>query len=282
MNFDRHAKSALVVACLTLFVCGIGFRYAVHAANAYLEKKPVPLRRALATIPKSLGDWQATSEDGRLTAEMEEALGTHQYLDRAYVRERKGGKQTQVVVHVAYYTGLIDAVPHVPDRCMVAGGWVNLGMPSNLDVPLDRTGWGLDTEHVNLGTGEPYPILEFRHHVTGEPITVRMPIGEYKIRTTEFRSGDSPDIRIFAGYFLIANGQITPWPERVRSFAFDLKTRYAYYAKVQFSMMAPDDFDRDDFAQESADLLTEFLPQLMWCLPDWAEVEDRQASPPSG
>ena len=43
MSFDRQAPLALIVACVTLAVCGIGFRYAVHAANAFLEKKPVPL-----------------------------------------------------------------------------------------------------------------------------------------------------------------------------------------------------------------------------------------------
>ncbi len=278
MSFDRQAPLALIVACVTLAVGGIGFRYAVHAANAYLEKKPVPLRRPLTNIPKRLRAWQAVGEDLKLTAELEEALGTHQYLDRTYV-DGDGGGAVHLGIHVVYYTGLIDAVPHVPDRCLVAGGWVKLGMPSNLEVHLDRSGWGTDPERVNLRTGEPYPVMTFRHHVTDEPITVRMPIGDFKVRTTEFRSGERPDIRIYAGYFFIANGQVTPWPEKVRSFAFDLKTRYAYYTKVQFSMYAAREFEREEFAEVVSGFLHEFLPELMWCLPDWADVETQSTSP---
>lgn len=281
MRFDRQARLALIVASLTLAASGLGFRYAVHAANAYLEKEPVDLRRPLTNVPKRLGSWQATGEDLKLTAELEEALGTHRYLDRTYVRDDDGGRREHLGIHVVYYTGLIDAVPHVPDRCMVAGGWVNLGLPSNLDLPLDRSEWVPEAERVNLRSGEPYPILTFRHHVTGQPITVRMPIGDYKIRTSEFRSGDQPDLRIYAGYFFIANGQITPWPEKVRSFAFDLKSRHAYYAKVQFTMYASDDFGKDEFTEVVSDLLAEFLPELMWCLPDWAEVESESSAPTS-
>ncbi|MHC4414836.1 MAG: exosortase-associated EpsI family protein [Planctomycetota bacterium] len=273
MNFDRQAKSALIVASLTLAVCGVGFRFAVRAANAYLEKKPVQLRDQLANIPKRLGAWSASGQDLTLTAEVEEVLGTDQYLDRMYVRERSGRQDAALGVHIAYYTGLIDAVPHVADRCLAAAGWVKVGLPVNLDVALDRSGWEVDVKHVNLGSKEPYPVLTFRHHVTGQPVTVRMPIGDFKLRTTEFRASNHPDMRIYAGYLFIANGTTTPSPEKVRSFAFDLRTRYAYYAKVQFSMYVAADVEADAFADVASDLLAELLPELMRCLPDWAEVE---------
>lgn len=275
MNFDRSARSALIVACLTLLVSGAGFRIAVRAARAHLEKEPVPLRSPLTNVPKRLGDWNAPGQDVSMTAEMEESLGSQQYIDRWYVQDA-GTKDAQgMSVLVVYYTGFIDAVPHVPDRCLKAGGWVPLSLPVNLDLPLDRSDWRPDTEHVNLKTGEPYPLRSFVHSVTGDPVTVRMPVGDFKLRTTEFRAGDRLEERIYAGYFFIANGQVTPSPEGVRKFAFDLTTKHAYYAKVQFIMPASEQTDVEGFVALSTDLAEKLLPHLMLCLPDWAEVETR-------
>ena len=272
MMFDRNVKPAFIAAVATLLVCGVGFRFAVRQAQAFLTKAPVALRNPLTAIPKRLSLWEAGGQDKTLTVELEQELGTRQYLDRAYVRTV--GRQRQVVmVHVAYYTGLIDAVPHVPDRCLAAGGWVTVGLPRNIDLSLDQSDWRPDPDHVNLGTDQPYQRLTFSHHVTGRSVTVRMPVGDFKLRTTEFRGGDRLEQRIFAGYFFIANGRTTPWPEGVRRLAFDLTTQYAYFAKIQFTMFVPPDKTGEEFVADVADLANELLPELMWCLPDWAEVE---------
>ncbi len=270
--FDRSVKPAFIAAVATLLVCGLGFRFAVRQAQVFLAKAPVELRNPLTAIPKRLSVWEASRPDQTLTAEVEQELGTRQYLDRVY--ERAVGRRAQaVMVHVAYYTGIIDAVPHVPDRCLAAGGWVAVGLPRNLPLPLDQTGWVADPDHRNLSTGLPYSLLTYPHHVTGDDVTVRMPVGEFKLRTSEFLGGEHLDQRIFAGYFFIANGQTTPSPEGVRRFAFDLSTEYAYYAKIQFTMFVSEDATLEDFAATVADLANELLPELMWCLPDWAEVE---------
>jgi len=273
MIFDRQARAALVAASVTLLICGIGFRIAVREAQAVLAKEPVDLRRQLTSIPKQLGAWRSTGEDRMLTAELEEALGTRKYLDRIYVRETDRGREQSVMVHMTYYTGIIDAVPHVPDRCMAAGGWVTVDLPHNLPLPLDRSAWEPDQAGTNLATGRAYPMVAFEHHVTGEPVIVRMPIGEFKLRTTEFRWSDRPSERIFAGYFFVANGRTTPWPEGVRKFAFDLTSRHAYFAKIQFTMIAGADSTSDDFVEVVATLADEILPELMLCLPDWAAIE---------
>ncbi len=178
--FDRSVKPAFIAAVATLLVCGVGFRFAVRQAQAFLAKAPVELRNPLTAIPKRLSLWEAGGKDQTLTVEMEQELGTRQYLDRAYVRGV--GRQQQLVgVHVAYYTGLIDAVPHVPDRCLAAAGWVPVGLPRNLPLPLDQTGWVADSDHLNRGTGVPYPLLTYAHHVTGDDVTVRMPVGDFKL-----------------------------------------------------------------------------------------------------
>ncbi len=279
MMFDRQAKLALAVTFVTLVVCGVGFRFAAQIARAYFAKQPVELRLPLTRISKQLGPWRAAGQDVKLTAEIEESLGTSFYLDRAYERKERGRRSTVVFVHIPYYTGLIDAVPHVPDRCLQAGGWVIASLPDNIELPIDRSTWRPDPQRRNLDTGEPYPLLTFRHHVTGVTQTVRMPIGEFKLRTTEFRDASKPKVRIYAGYFFIANGRTTPTPEGVRASAFNLKTKYAYYAKIQFTMHVPEQMTKGEFAEVVADLAAELLPELMSCLPDWSEVESESAAP---
>ncbi|MHC4128777.1 MAG: hypothetical protein ACYSWT_04265 [Planctomycetota bacterium] len=273
--FDRQARLALVVTVVTLVACGVGFRFAAQAARAYFAKQPLELRLPLTRISKQLGPWRAVGQDITLTAELTESLGTSFYLDRTY--EREGREAATMYVHIPFYTGLIDAVPHVPDRCLQAGGWVSVGLPVNVELPIDRSAWRPDPQRRNLDTGEPYPLLDFRHHVTGSTQTVRMPIGEFELRTTEFRDAAKPAVRIFAGYFFIANGRITPTPEGVRAFAFNLTTKYAYYAKVQFTMYVSEQMTKDDFAEVVADLAAGLLPELMSCLPDWSEVEAETA-----
>jgi hypothetical protein len=277
--FDRHAKLALIVASLLLVVCGIGFRGAVNALNIYLQKEPVPLRDSLANIARTLGEWRAQGNDAVLDKATLEELGTDKYLDRQYLL-MDGDRPIVVAVHVAYYTGLIDAVPHVPDRCFVAGGWTIIGGVRNETWPIDHVDWTDDPEHNNR-YGTPYRFDTFRHWVTGQPITVRMPSLEpgkdFELRTSELQHGRHADQRLFAGYCFIANGCFTPSPEGVKAFAFDQRDRYSYYCKVQFVMGAQRDLNRQRFLELSADLMDNLLPELMRCLPDWAEVNAPQS-----
>ncbi len=276
MIFDRQARAAFAVASLALLACGIGFRFAVHALDLYLRKEAVELRVQLSNIPKRLGQWTASGPDDKLTAEVEEALGTAQYLDRWYVNKRLGrGKALNV--HITYYTGLIDTVPHIPDRCLVASGATKASLPLNIDLNVDRSDW-ISSDLLNRRTGDPYPVYTFTQSITGRPVTVHMPIGNFKLRITEFRREGRRNERLYAGYFFIANGQTTPWPERVRGFAFDLTTRYAYFTKIQFTMLAPESVERWEYVDLVSDLLNDLLPELMRCLPDWAEVESRSQS----
>ena len=61
----------------------------------------------------------------------------------------------------------------------------------------------------------------------------------------------------------------------IRARAFDRSTRYAYYCKVQVTMSGDRQFDQDTFLAFASDLYNHLLPELMQCLPDWAEVEAR-------
>jgi len=272
--FDRNAKFAFVVLAITLVGLRVGFRFAVESTNAYLEKQPVDLRAQLTTIPLRLGNWRSEGEGAPLTAEIIEELGTDQYIDRRYVLSDADGGGLQLMLHITYYTGLIDAVPHVPDRCLVAGGLVPKARPKNLPLNIDDSQWVFSSEHLNKG--RPYPVVIHYDRVTGKPVRVRMPIGDFQLRTTEFGSEENQRLRVYAGYFFIANGETMPSPLDVRKFAFDLTSRYAYYAKVQFLLAGSSDLDQDDFVEIVSGVLPDLLPELMRCLPDWATVESSE------
>ncbi len=275
MLFDRQAKLAFIIACGTLALCGSGFRSAVGYLNVYLEKEPVELRRHLATIPRTLGGWRAGPEAQPLTEAVIETLGTRQNLERSYVLEGNPNL-AQLSVHIAYYTGMIDAVPHVPDRCFVAGAGLRLQtLPENYPLALERSRWQADP------AGLPYPLATYLDLITGERVTVRMPAGEFKLRVSEYQREDRPDWRIYGGYLFIANGRTTATPERIRLLAFRKSEKHAYYCKVQFIAWGGREFEVQPFLDQVSDLLSELLPELMRCLPDWAEVQGRSVPRPS-
>jgi hypothetical protein len=271
--FDRQAKLAVVVACLVMVGSGLGFRVAVQQLNIYLRKESVPLRQHFSNIPRTLaGRWQAVGEDGRMDEATLETLGTDLYVSRTY-RSLEDEDGPRVQLHIAYYTGLIDAVPHVPDRCMVAGGFVPQALASNVDVPIDESDWRPDPGAINLATAEPYRTMTFADAVTGRAVTVRMPVGAFQLRVTPFLHPDAPDARVYAGYLFVANGRTTPQPERIRLLAFDRTDKYAYYCKIQVTVIGGPGFEQAAFIEVAGAFLSDLLPELMRCLPDWYEVE---------
>jgi hypothetical protein len=273
-RFDSHAPIAFIVACVALLVCGTAFRGAVIALNLYLKKEPVDLRAPLSLIPTALGPWKMVGEDRKLSAEMIQELGTDKYMDRLYAPQ--GNPRIEALnVHVAYYTGMIDAVPHVPDRCLTAAGFISKSLVHNLPLQVDRTDWSEDPANlVNIATGKTYSVAYMRN-MMGLTVPVRMPVGDLELRTMEFGSDEARDQRIFGGYFFIANGRVTPAPEGVKALAFNPQEKYAYYCKVQY-IYASRNATQEKFLELVADHLKHLLPELMRSLPDWSEVERRE------
>jgi hypothetical protein len=272
--FDQQARVAFVVAVLMLGLGGIGFRSAVRELNVVLRKKPVDLRMHLSQIPEILGDWES-AEDVPLDEAMTEELGTRQYLNRIYRAEDGPYVGEEVLVHVAYYTGMIDAVPHIPDRCFVAAGWSPAGIPSN--EPLGLSFPGARDDEATSRDGQPYRLFGVAHPVTGRVEQIRLPFGEPRLRVSTFTLPDEPEKRLYGGFLFVANHRVTPNPAEIRALAFQPWEQYAYFAKVQISLLAESRDQPEKFVDLSSDLLHGLLPHLMRCLPDWAEV-DKQVS----
>ena len=274
-QFDKTARAAFVAACVVLLGSGAGFQWAVAALNIYLKKEPVELRDRFDGISTTLGRYRAVGKDRLLDEATVEELGTDKYLERNYAVA--GNPRNGVLnVQLTYYTGMIDAVPHVPDRCLVAAGMVIKTQPQNLPLVVDRHRWSDDPQRkINVVTNQPYSVAQVEG-IGGIKTSVRMPIGDFALRTTEFGKPDQPDLRLYSGYFFIANGRMTPTPDQVRLLAFRPSEKFAYYCKVQFTFGARA-ATKDQYLSMVSDFLSDFLPELMQVLPDWSQIEQRAA-----
>ena len=265
----RRRWVAFGVVAALLSVAAVGLNATVAELEVTFQKKPVALREPLAMVPAELGDWVQLSLDRPLGAEMEEALGTQEYVFRFYAdrarvpaervaefesmdapaREQAGyALQRQYpdgVVRLAltYYTGSVDTVPHIPERCMVAGGFDPVA-PETVAWPVfpDREG-----EAANLGVR----LIQFEQAAETGPSTDVVPMD--------------------VAYFFRVNGTYESDPiTGVRVKLQDLTVSHGYFAKVELMTQGR---DRGLAADTMARFLTAAMPAIEAVLPDWEKYE---------
>lgn len=268
-------RKGVLVTLLTLTLSSAAVNAAIVFGGFVTVKLPIypeDGRALMAISPTALDSWSAVGPDLRENDEVEKTLGTSNYLTRRYVKNDPDprGRPKSLQLHSAYYTGSIDTVPHVPERCMVGAGWQIDSDPRILSVNLDRSRWvpdPRDPEAMKLGylrmrTGS-------KSDKPGWPVNLPKGIGDVRMQVTKFVAPDGTPL--YAGYFFVANGQVATTAFDVRRMAFDKTAKYAYYMKIQFSTV--DAASETEFVERAAELLNELLPELMRCVPDWLKVE---------
>jgi hypothetical protein len=282
-------RPAFMVALGVLVVSAVALGSVVSVLKLHLKKAPIEVDQRVNSIPEQTPSWVRLGPDIVEEEAMVEELGTTNYLTRRYVERhpKDAGKPISLDLHLAYYTGMIDTVPHVPERCLVGGGWVLGGATSIIPLNLDETTWDLDDaatrEAAASNPGTPSKVYSARLSMdsayTKSPgVRVRLPrdADTISMRITPFIQPGS-DRRMFAGYFFVANGGHVPSAEDVRLLAFKLDQYYAYYLKVQVSSQTVT--SEAELAQAAGSLMSELLPEIMRCVPDWTDV-DRGDYPP--
>lgn len=274
MLLERSSLKAYFAALAILIVGAVGFRLLVAQLNIHLLKEPVDLRRPLDSIPNKIGRWERVGSDAVFSDALIEELGTRRYLDRMYAVDGNPSKGV-VHVHVAYYTGTIDAVPHIPERCWAVGGLSLTRNSEGVIIDLDRRGWRTLADAASPG----YMSTSITDPVTAEVEQVTLPKGDIAVTTVEFQDPKKPTVRQVGGYFFIANGATARTSYDVRTLAFNLTDRYAYYCKIQLTKSGlvknADDSLLEPFNQDATELLSGLVPQVMKCLPDWPTWEKR-------
>lgn len=278
MNVRAFRNPAFISAMAVLLIAGVGMSSAIRYFNIYLRKMEVYARdaRAVRALPVETDRWKRIDVDKVESEEVLAELGTKNYVSRVYAAKNipAGDPPRYVDFHAAYYTGMIDTVPHVPERCFVGGGMQIAREWGEMAVPLDASMWAPDPRSEGDPRGVVYTtrLPNIWSDRGGQRVALPRgvtPEGGLKIRVTEF--SDPKGNHVFAGYFFIANGGTTASAESVRLLAFNMQDDYAYYLKVQVTSGAVK--TGDELAALAGDLLDDLFGEIMRCAPDWTEVE---------
>ena len=255
-------QPAFLTVAIVLLVAAVSLNAATEFLQLHFKKEKVDLRKKLTEIPARLGPWEQVTTDMAITHEIEDVLGTKDYIYRFYVDTRRvhpdviaqfkdkdegtqremiailQSRDPQAVVYcaVTYYSGMVDTVAHIPDRCYVADGYE----PASYDVVK----WGA---------------------LQGRP-------GDGAARYINFedQTPSRKSVTKNVAYFFHSNGEYTNDPLGVRKKLQNLFETHGYYAKVEMLMVTG---DRAGAAGQMNDFLTSALPELEKCLPDWKQVK---------
>ncbi len=267
----------------------IGIGVYIKFADLHMQKIPIypEGNRQVSAIPTETDNWVRIGSDRISSSEIVETLGTENYLSREYILKESQDTKKKVVVelHAAYYTGMIDTVPHVPERCFVGGGLQQSESSRNMPLDIDTSSWIVDPsvpEELAGVAGQLYTVrLSNNRDWTDAPgqrvrlprdVTPENPI---EMRCSEFLLGEGQ--KIYAGYFFIANGGTRANANEVRTLAFNLSDDYAYYLKIQVNCVTADSMD--EFVGYASSIVGDVLGELMRCTPDWIEVQQGNYPP---
>lgn len=272
-----------VAALVLLLGSAAAMGVVIRAAGIHLRKIPIypEGNRQVSSLPAETPSWERIGSDRIEPAEIVETLGTENYVTRYYVRKDTAATDRPVVIelHAAYYTGMIDTVPHVPERCFVGGGLQQSEASRTIPVPMAGASWLPDTTVEPEYAGADGVIYTVRlannpAYTDAPGRRVRLPRGigpdsPLRLRCSEFLLPGGG--AFYAGYFFVANGGTVASANGVRELAFDLSDDYAYYLKVQVNSATVG--SAEELAEQAGSLLDELFGEIMRCVPDWVEVE---------
>mgnify|MGYP005840631453 CR=1 FL=1 len=259
----RRLDVAFLLVAAVLLAAAIGLNATVQSLQLSFRKQPVSLQAPLKEIAPRFGPWVQVSADERLPYEIEETLAANEYVFRDYVdsrrvpekviREFEGKtagqrramldaireKMPEAVMYMAvtYYTGMVDTVAHIPDRCYIADGFE----PSEYDIKR----WACFE-----GRGDERSAARFIHFEDNVP-------GRRAISRN-------------VAYFFHVNGRYTNDPLDVRATLQNLLEQHGYYAKIELMTLLN---DRARAAAVMDDFLSHALPAVEKSLPDWQAVK---------
>lgn len=252
-----YLRPGFLAAAAVLLAGLIGMQSLIWGMGLVLIKKPIALQKDLEELTTSFGPYELFKRQGRLPEAQEEALGTKEYISWLMrdTRKQEGEPGWLIRLHIPYYTGQIDSVPHVPDRCFVAGG-----AEANLKqiMPAELSGRGIRKDGARVIA------------LTKQGREVSLPDDRVPMTVLRFANPDRPDDSFTVAYFFVANHDYVATPEGVRVKAFNPFDRYAYWSKVEVMPFAVG--EPGPTRQIVQEFLSHALPEIMLCLPDWEKI----------
>ncbi len=270
--------AAFLAAMAILCTAAAGIGATIRLGKINLQKAPIEAAGGVKfhTLPTAFPGWNRQGEDAISSKEVVEELGTENYLSRWYIETEPEDKERPRAfeLHCAYYTGTIDTVPHVPERCFVGGG-MRAVETTTVPVPLDLSRFPPD-RYVDEATHG--GVIRTGRALEGRMVHMPRDLEGLRMNVTKF--ADPRGLEVFAGYFFLANGGHVPTANDVRQLAFKLQDSYAYYAKVQFLSAQVE--SAEGLAALAAEALNELFPDIMSRTPDWVDVVEGRYPPTEG
>jgi hypothetical protein len=232
-----------IILSLVLLISACGIHYTAQAMQLHFRKERVDLRKKLQEFDTGkMWPYKLVRKE-KITSEVEEALGTKDYLQLGFEDTRVRSENDfgrYVNFFVTYYTGDPDQVPHVPDVCYLGGGW-DPGGENNTVIKLPGLG---------------------------------LPDNSLPIRVLFFKNsrGMAPMVQTVI-YFFSVNGAFVEERMGVRLHLADIRLKYAYFSKVEISTVTQEIPPKEKVTELAQQFLARALPILMqehWA--DWKEV----------
>ena len=242
-----HFIIALVVVCLTGVAINLYKPSGVRVNSEY----------RLISLPEKIGPYELIDVK-EFDEDLVRALGIGTSYDKErlpnrrsswygvgfYADQREGQNQLWRM-EIFYYTGLRDNVPHVPERCLDAGG---VTVVSRDIVPLKsvaaRAPWDKDVE---------FRRVYYRFSGTGGGVGAR----------------DGAEYYIFS-----VNGKPYNSPDRVRFELAKPTVTYSYFAKIQFAAISSVGIESAAAADDAAgEFINVMLPSMLNTLPTADDIE---------
>ena len=267
---ERHFLTAAMVLAVTTAGWGLATRFLKWAVH----KEPVPWPAdvvidndfRLVNFPDKLGPY-VLAADGELEGKLDgkpdgqvalrpdvmESLKIGTALDKERIGERQSNwhmvrtyRDSRVTVpngaykywrlELYYYTGGLDTVPHVPERCLVAGGTRLISVKTiRFSIPAARKPWD-------------------------EPI-------DFKVARYEVSDQRQMETRQYVQYYVFSlNGEPEDSWEKVRVKLTNPFVRHCYFAKIQFAPLG-EVTDPEQAGKSAEDFLNTILPSALQVLP---------------
>ena len=273
-----RTNRSFVTATTILLAASVSWNLAMGMLGWSMVKYPVPAPAAetngqrLANFPARVGKYRLAQDgevnrdrqtgrpifDGKpdglieVPSEQLDELGTTRHKQNWYymgifrdTSRIAGDPRAYIQLNVTYYTGLLDAVPHVADYCIAAGG-------GRVDPKLS----GMIS--VSLPAGE---VPEAWREITLYRTAYTGRRGERSAQYHVFSMNGEPT----AQWLKIRYGLIKPW------------VRYCYFAKIQLAPSKPD-LSIEESDRLCRDFARAALPEVLKLLPTAADVEKLAAS----
>jgi hypothetical protein len=256
------------IAAGLLLAATVGWTAVIKGLDLYFAKQPVPPPAVVQTedhrltsFPKRIGPYvlaaglfkDAPEGTTTVTEDVMGTLGMNKHKYNWYymatfrdTRPNASEANRFLRLDVTYYTGLIDAMPHIGDVCIVASG----------GRVLDDQGGAVEV--TVPGQAPPWNRFDVRRTVYEILPTEKNRLGEQSL---------SSQYHVFS-----VNGRPIEARDKARAVLADLRMKYCYYAKIQTATV----FSQPDVAAADAanrEFLSYMVPVALEYLPSEAEVE---------